>query len=128
MKSKICLFFLMVALTIQSCKSSKEVKASSVKTPVMLSQMISVSFISVASGIDRVAFDDFIKSIEKYEKENNYKLIFQIVTWGREGERDICFSPQPAPNFEGFIKQSEHKFSGNKLVQIQRDKPCKEQH
>lgn len=53
---------------------------------------LKVSFISRGGGINSTARDEFETFIKEYEKSHGLTLTHEIKPWGREGERDYCFT------------------------------------
>lgn len=51
-----------------------------------------ISFGSECCGIDHMAQDEIDKFIAAYEKKKKVKLQRKVVYWGKEGERDYCFT------------------------------------
>lgn len=84
-----------------------------------------VSFISIGEGIDNKAFKSFEKLIAQYETKHSTKLKYEIINWGREGEKNFCFIPQQPNFFNEFSAETEKMFVKNVLVQIKKQNLCK---
>jgi hypothetical protein len=54
---------------------------------VKVKYRVVVSFISHASGIDGPKYD----AIDNFVKTHAKKPAYDLLMWGREGERDLCF-------------------------------------
>jgi hypothetical protein len=73
-----------------------------------------VSFTSHASGIDGERYD----KIENYIKNHPKKPAFDILPWGREGERDICLNLKElsASEQKTFIEELKKMAQGSDRV------------
>ena len=82
-----------------------------------------VSFISVGSGADNQA----ISKLEKIASDYKGNPQFEVVSWGREGEKDYCFSLNQMNSTEQtqFIEKVKMEFKGNSLVQFRENGPAK---
>ena len=92
------LIFLFAIFAIIGCNSSKNATSKNVtqsnsqntnKTDTLC--RLSVSFISIGSGTDKKAMQEYNQYIIQYEQKNKIKLNYEIIPWGREGENDYCF-------------------------------------
>ncbi len=66
-------------------QTGTEVTATNGEVKIMY--RVVASFISHASGIDAQKFD----AIENFAKAHAKKPTYDLLAWGREGERDLCF-------------------------------------
>jgi hypothetical protein len=73
-----------------------------------------VSFTSHASGIDGEKYD----KIENYIKNHAKKPAYDILPWGREGERDICLNLKELSSTEqkAFIDELKKMAQGSDRV------------
>lgn len=55
-------------------------------------QQLLVNFISVGSGIDSRAMNQFDEFITRFSKENTVKLHYNTRHWGKEGEIEYVFN------------------------------------
>ncbi len=62
-------------------------EVSTANGEVKIMYRVVASFISHASGIDAQKFD----AIENFAKSHAKKPAYDLLAWGREGERDLCF-------------------------------------
>lgn len=112
-----CLFML-------SCSSSKN---PSQQNSVDLNFRYKVSFVSIGEGIDQEALTNFKFFISDFEKQNKVKLMPTIITWGREGELDYCFTLVNLPKNKQvyFIDESKEILRTSTLVRFDENCPCK---
>jgi hypothetical protein len=96
------------------------------KDTIIANQSLTVSFISKGSGIDKVAFNTFKKSIETHDSLNGCKLTYQVKNWGREGERDFYFPSQNTKKYNEFVMGTEKIFNSNNRVRIKKNVPAKQ--
>jgi hypothetical protein len=128
MKNILLFIFIFSLLSVNAQKryhknKSKTTKQSIVKKDTLVvSLSFTVSFISKGSGIDKVAFNAFKKSIETHDSLNGCKLKYQIKNWGREGEKDFYFPSQSTKKYNEFIKETEKIFGKNNRIRIKRNK------
>ena len=82
-----------------------------------------VSFISIGSGSDATA----MSKLEKIVKEYSGKASFEVVSWGREGEKDYCFSLNEMNSSDQtkFIERVKKELANNNLVQFRENGPAK---
>jgi hypothetical protein len=88
-----CLF-----LTISSCKQTKVAttndapKITPTETVVVNDELyrFTVSFISIGSGIDAKAREQFLAFVQAFNAKNNVNIPLEKTSWGREGETDYC--------------------------------------
>lgn len=142
---KLPAFILIALLILFSCKSSKDstvssktaittksdepdkIKQSSAEEPVNDKiYRLYVSFFSRGPGIDRkakIAFDNFII---KYESDNNLKIEYEAIKWGREGEIDYCFQLNNLSKKQQgkFITETRKILETSKLVHIRENAEC----
>lgn len=86
-----------------------------------------VSFFSRGSGIDFKIAREFDNYIKKFEAEHSENFVYEIVTWGREGEVDYCIQ-FPKLNKEMariFVDGSNEILSKTELVHSKLDAECK---
>jgi len=88
-------------------------------------QSLTVSFISKGGGIDKMAFNNFKKSIKNHDSLNSTKLTYQIKKWGKEGESDFYFPSQNTKKYNEFVKETEKIFGKNNRIRIKRNEASK---
>lgn len=113
-----------------SCNCLKPTTEKSVDATdnVISSCRFKVSFISIGSGIDRDANSKLLHFLDVYEKNKKVKLDFDLKYWGREGERDYCFTLSEVDFNEQkkIISEIKELLSGSKLVRLSENKENKE--
>lgn len=84
---------------------------------------LNISFRSHGSGIDRHSYKSFIQLIEQFESEENVKLSYEQIFWGREGEMDYCFhySNLTEKQISKFEKQIRELFIESKTVYFSKE-------
>ncbi len=83
-----------------------------------------VSFISIGEGIDLDMEKRFLALHTRFVNEG-CELFLNKTMAGREGERDYCVSSANSDCMIRFRAEVEKLISGNRLVLINDDKPCK---
>ena len=85
-----------------------------------------VSFYSRASGINRSAKEKYDTLISKFQNDNNLKLEYEKIKWGREGEVDYCFNLKViSKNIqEKFISETKLLLEGKEQVKIYENINC----
>ena len=98
--------------------TEEKVKASS--------YALSVSFFSIGEGTDGKMMQQYKDFIEKYGKEKNTILEYEMNPWGREGEADFCFqlTELNQKQREDFIIQTKKMLSESKLVHVIENGQC----
>ena len=95
MKNLISLFIIVAMIACNSTKNATDknaIQSTSQNTSKTDSLChLSVSFISIGSGTDKKARQEYDQYIIQYEQKNKIKLNYEIIPWGREGENDYCF-------------------------------------
>lgn len=80
-----------------SGNSTKNKKNEAVNTSTNSNQPITdnyrfiVSFISKGAGKDSKLLETYTTFLTEYGKRNNLSISKEVITWGREGEKDFCF-------------------------------------
>jgi len=122
--TKLLYLLLIVALTgcITSKKTRKELKP---KTNIS-NYRFSVSFISIGSGTDIKAKQQFDQFIKQFGLRNNVELSYETGLWGREGECDYCFklSKLDKNQQETFISETKEALKGSNLVRYKEYSNC----
>ncbi len=93
--------------------------------PIKPFAQIVVSFSSMGAGINAKARQAFLDHIAWFNTQNNCELMYDRKTWGREGEVDYCFVGNNQILMPVLYKQLKEKFSGEKMVFINENFPCK---
>ena len=127
MKNILVFIFIFSLLSVNAQKKHCKNKSKTTKQHIVkkdtknTSQSLTVSFISKGSGIDKLAFNTFKKSIENHDSVNSCKLTYQIKNWGREGERDFYFPSQSTKKYKEFVIETEKSFGMNQRIHIMKN-------
>jgi hypothetical protein len=124
------IYMLITIVVLIGCKSSNSSMAdASIKSaPIATdSYRFNISFISIGSGTDRKAKEQFTKFVSEFEERNNTKLSYETVSWGREGEHDYCFklTELNTKQQEKFITGLKELLKNSTLVRYNENVPCK---
>jgi hypothetical protein len=92
-----CLYALLL-LAFFSCKQSKVTTTKDTSKTAPTEQVVTssphyrftVSFISIGTGIDAKAKQEFLDFVQAFNTKNNVDVQFEKTSWGREGETDYC--------------------------------------
>lgn len=81
---------------------------------------LKASFISMASGPDNKSIEKLKAEINAFQKAEKVELIYEIKPWGREGERDYCFSSLGLTDSqrEKWAIKVRKTFKGNDMVLV----------
>lgn len=129
MKRIYLLIILIGTLNVFACSSSKNAStAVIIKTDDSIkvdNYRIIVSFISIGQGPDIKAKGEFKNYISNFEQNQNVKIRYEEIHWGREGEVDYCMklSELNAIQQISFVDGIKNMFNGNKLVFIKENSP-----
>lgn len=120
--------FLILSLT--ACGSSKNAKQTETPSTEVNSSNLyrfNVSFISIGTGVDVKAKQQFLDYKKEYEIKNNVTIDAEIAQWGREGETDYCLKLSELKSDEqsAFISDVKALLKDNKLVQLSENDVCK---
>lgn len=79
-----------------------------------------VSFISIGSGIDKKAKNQYEQFLKDFELKNNVTISYEKKYWGREGEVNFCFmlNELKKEEQESFILQSKNLLTNSTLVRF----------
>lgn len=85
---------------------------------------LTVSFISIGSGIDYKAENRFLDFVNSFQQKYHLEMLYRLSRWGKEGETDYIFNMKKlSTKQKKELKDSLTKlFEGNALVTIS-DKP-----
>ncbi|MEZ4722689.1 MAG: hypothetical protein R2813_12510 [Flavobacteriales bacterium] len=129
MKNSLFLIALMTALVVASCKSNKDSSKSSVAEPSKMeaksgnSDLI-LSFYSPGNGVDRAKLDE----VTSYLKSDHPDVAYTSVSWGKEGEKDLCFdlSTLSAADKQALTSKLKEMVSTSSRVRVKENEPCRE--
>jgi hypothetical protein len=139
MKYVLSLIFL---FSLLSCKSRKDPNVNAqVTTTVdsagierrrseietMPQHRLSVSFISIGSGISRDGLSKLEQYLEEQEKTDKVRLARVYKHWGREGEVDVLFSLDElnASRQAEFIQGLKNRMQNDSLIQVEENRPAR---
>lgn len=106
-----------------NCKTKSKAKSSgtTVETPTVggeqkITYRLVISFTSLASGIDGPKWESIVNYLDKHPK----KPAYDILPWGREGERDYCLQLKEMNSSEqkAFIEEIKKLAQGSDRVLI----------
>lgn len=127
---KIISISLSILLAI-ACNSSKKTLENTTAKSIVLADSIyrfNVSFISIGSGTDSKAIQQFNAFIILFNSTNKVTIVPEIVAWGREGETDYCLKLSEL-NVElqnKFIADTKELLKNSKLVRYKENSVCKQ--
>ncbi len=85
-----------------------------------------VSFYSIGSGINSEKYLELEQLVLNFNKEHDPPVDFKIITWGREGEKDFCFTPGTNPYFPELSQQIDTLLNHAINVRITPNTTCRE--
>ncbi|MEY4595397.1 MAG: hypothetical protein RIQ47_1807, partial [Bacteroidota bacterium] len=119
--------------TLPAVESSEETTAdaaipSETQTPQIVYRFL-VSFYSVASGPDNEGMRGFEEWVATYGNERKMTIAYDKISWGREGETEICFllNSMTAEQQMEFITAANERLKTVKQVNTYENQPCKHQ-
>lgn len=89
-----------------------------------------ISFISIGEGTDPDAKQILFAALSDWQRDKmteGNKINFDIVSWGREGEVDYCFSLKELNENEQklLINDLKERLKGHELIQFTENEPCR---
>jgi hypothetical protein len=87
-----------------------------------------VSFISIGSGTDSKAKQQFNEFITQFNNNNKVTIKPEIVSWGREGETDYCIKLSDLNNElqNKFIADTKELLKTSKLIRYKENSACRQ--
>jgi hypothetical protein len=127
---KIISICLSILLAI-ACNSSKKTLENTAGKSIVLPDSIyrfNVSFISIGSGTDSKAVQQFNAFITLFNSTNKVTIAPEIAGWGREGETDYCLklSGLSIELQNKFIADTKELLKNSKLVRYKENSVCKQ--
>lgn len=121
---------IIAVLSISSCKSNKDANKSSepINTEAAKSGSgnadLILSFFSPGNGIDREKFNE----VKSFLETEHPSVTYQSVSWGKEGERDLCFdlSGMSADDKQALTNKLKEMVSSSNRVRVKENEPCRE--
>lgn len=114
-----------------ACNSTKKVTENNNTKSIILPDSIyrfNVSFISIGSGTDRKAKQQFNEFITQFNNNNRVIITPEIVSWGREGETDYCLKLAELNNDlqNKFIADTKEILKTSKMVRYKENCTCRQ--
>ena len=118
-------------LLASACNSKKIATENNNVKSIVLPDSIyrfNVSFISIGSGIDSKAKQQFNEFITQFNNKNKLTIIPEIVSWGREGETDYCLKlAELSSELQNkFITDTKKLLKTSKLIRYKENSTCKQ--
>jgi len=131
---KITVVLILFLFGFVACNTSK--KTTETKSQNQVSQKkplpdslyrFTVSFISIGSGTDKNAKQQFIQFIQQFNEKNNVKVNAEIANWGREGETDYCLklSELNKQQQNQFLTETKEVLKNSALVRYEENCICR---
>ena len=123
------LLCILLAVALTGCFPLKnkrnELKLETFETNTS-SYRFSVSFISIGSGIDIKAKQQYDQFIKQFGIKNNIELSYEKVLWGKEGECDYCFKllELDRNQQETFIFETKETLKSSNLIRYKENSNC----
>jgi hypothetical protein len=127
----ILIFSFLLLLACHNTKNSTENKVeANVTQNTNLPDSIyrfTVSFISIGSGTDHKAKQQFSQFIQQFNEKNNVKINAETTNWGREGEIDYCLKLNELNEQQQiqFISETEDLLKDSSLVRYYENSICR---
>lgn len=122
------LISLLIIVVLSACSSSKKATAEPTATTETATKnyRFSVSFISIGSGTDEKAKQQFDQFVTDFGTKNKVKVSYETAHWGREGEYDCCFklSELDKKQQETFITETKEALKSSTLVRYKENSTC----
>ena len=114
-----------------ACNSTKKATENNNAKSIILPDSIyrfNVSFISIGSGTDSKAKQQFNEFITQFNNNNSVIITLEIVSWGREGETDYCLKLAELNNDlqNKFIADTKEILKTSKLIRYKENSTCRQ--
>jgi hypothetical protein len=121
----------MSLLLALACNSTKKTTENNNAKSIILPDSIyrfNVSFISIGSGTDSKAKQQFNEFITQFSNNNSVTITPEIVSWGREGETDYCLKLSGLNNDlqNKFIAETKELLKTSKLIRYKENSACRQ--
>ena len=122
------IYFIAIIIVI-ACNSTSKIAENKLQQKTILPDSIyrfTVSFISIGSGTDSEARQQFSRFIQQFNKENNITINTEITNWGREGEMDYCLKLNELnkQQQDRFIAETKKILKNSTLVRYNENSIC----
>ena len=122
---KLIVLSMVLLFTSAACSMSKKAELNqSVQTETSATEDTSyrfiVSFISIGSGIDKKAKNQYEQFLKDFELKHNVTILYDKKYWGREGEVNFCFMLKELnkEDQEKFIHESKKLLANSTRVRF----------
>ena len=131
---KITVFLILFLFGFVACNTPKKTTESKLQNQVSQKKPLSdslyrftVSFISIGSGTDKNAKQQFMQFIQQFNEKNNVKVNAEIANWGREGETDYCLklSELTKQQQNQFLTETKEVLKNSALVRYEENCFCR---
>ena len=131
---KITVFLILFLFGFVACNTPKKTTESKLQNQVSQKKPLpdslyrfTVSFISIGSGTDKNAKQQFMQFIEQFNEKNNVKVNAEIANWGREGETDYCLklSELTKQQQNQFLTEAKEVLKNSALVRYEENCFCR---
>ena len=125
------LFIAILLSTFFSCKGTKTTtQTENYQNKEQTSDTIyrfNISFISIGSGTDGKARQEFLDFIKDFETKRNIQIEMETAEWGREGEIDYCLKLSQLNSEEQvkLISNIKELLKTSKLIRYSENTTCK---
>ena len=130
---KITVFLILFLFGFVACNTPKKTTESKLQNQVSQKKPLpdslyrfTVSFISIGSGTDKNAKQQFMQFIQQFNEKNNVKVNAEIANWGREGETDYCLklSELNKQQQNQFLTETKEVLKNSALVRYEENCFC----
>ena len=131
---KITVFLILFIFGFVACNTPKKTTESKLQNQVSQKKPLpdslyrfTVSFISIGSGTDKNAKQQFMQFIQQFNEKNNVKVNAEIANWGREGETDYCLklSELNKQQQNQFLTGTKEILKSSTLVRYEENSICR---
>ena len=131
---KITVFLILFIFGFVACNTPKKTTESKLQNQVSQKKPLpdslyrfTVSFISIGSGTDKNAKQQFMQFIQQFNEKNNVKVNAEIANWGREGETDYCLklSELNKQQQNQFLTETKEVLKNSALVRYEENCICR---
>jgi maltose-binding protein MalE len=131
---KITVVLILFLFGFVACNTPKKTTESKLQNQVSQKKPLpdslyrfTVSFISIGSGTDKNAKQQFIQFIQQFNEKNNVKVNAEIANWGREGETDYCLklSELNKQQQNQFLTETKEVLKNSALIRYEENCFCR---
>ena len=127
------IFFFLAIIVLIACNNTKKVTESKAQHQATENTLLpdsmyrfTVSFISIGSGTDKKAAQQFSQFIEQFNSKKNTQINSEITRWGKEGEIDYCLklTELSKQQQDKFISETKELLATSKLIRYYENTIC----